>query len=442
MAENPPARELQGPHGDYYNADIVVELHHLGLVKALLDEREHRVPTQVVDRSDLLGLALLRLTDEGHAGEKSIEEHAADTIIGLLADKGEADRPDRDLDRFLRGLRAYFAEHYAGWTPTIGKNRLLGSVIGGGKISHGGGHEPVLADEPRDLADRSDEPGRGVRVGVLDTRVAHHPWTQGGWIARSQDVLAADGALRAVAGHATFVTGLVLRQAPGCVVEVRSVLSDENGRADAWSVAKGIVELGRSRPDVLNLSLFCRTDDDLPSLLLATAVERLDRDTMVVAAAGNHGREREADGTSRPTWPAALPHVIAVGSARSDKEPADTTPQRVPWVDVHSTGEDVVSTFLIGDVMPSLPEDEWRTGRYDEGTSHFDGFARWSGSSFAAAKVTGAIAARTIPGRVSARAAWASLLPAHVAGLPESRDPLTPFFLPLEGFEPPRQKGG
>jgi membrane-anchored mycosin MYCP len=442
MAENPPAKELQGPRGDYYNADIVVERQHLDLVMNLLDDPAHRVPAQVVRESDLLGLALLRLTDEEHAGEKSIDEYAADTIIGLLTDKGKFRDPDKPLDRFLSGLRAYFAERYAGWIPTIGKNRLLGSVVGGGKISHGGGDEPDQATEPQGLADRVDEPGRGVRVGVLDTHLAPHSWILGGWVARRQDVLVDAPARRAVAGHATFVTGLVLRQAPGCVVEVRSVLSDENGQADAWSVAEGIVELGRSGLDVLNLSLFCRTDDDLPSLLLATAIERLNPDTVVVAAAGNHGREKEADGTSRPTWPAALPHVVAVGSARSEGQPAETTPQRVPWVDVHSTGEGVVSTFLTGDVMPSLPEDEWQTEKHDEGTKQFKGFARWSGSSFAAAKVTGAIAARTIPGRMSARAAWTSLRPADPEGVQGSRDPLEPFFLPLEGFEQSPTKGG
>jgi hypothetical protein len=241
-----------------------------------------------------------------------------------------------------------------------------------------------------------------------------------------------------VAGHATFVTGLVLYQAPGCIVEVRKVLAPENGEADAWSVAEGIVELGRSGLDVLNLSLFCRTDDDREPLLLATAIDRLGPDTVVVAAAGNYGKETAEEDPSRPTWPAALPHVIAVGSATADMRPAATTPQHVPWVDVYSTGEDVVSTFLEGDVIPALPDDEWKTGRFSPNKETFAGYARWSGSSFAAAKVTGAIAARTALGRVPAQVAWAQLK----EELGVRRDPLTPLFLPRPGLDEPPDWAG
>ena len=435
-SDKPKPEPYTGPKGDFYNPDIVVAIEHLHLVKQVLDDPAHRVPTEEVDRSELLGLALLRLKAPEHSADQPLDEHAAATIIDRISDvtaRKEAEAAATPLDKFFRGLRAYFAANYAGWIPTIGKNRLAGNVAGGGKISHGGGEKPEFVAKPRDLDGRPADPGRGVRVGVLDTPMTAHPWLDGGWVARSSDELSVDRAPRAVAGHATFVTGLVLYQAPGCIVEVRKVLAPENGEADAWAVATGIVELGRSGLDVLNLSLFCRTDDDREPLLLSTAIERLNPDTVVVAAAGNYGKETGADKPSRPTWPAALPHVIAVGSATSELRPAATTPQHVPWVDVLSTGENVVSTFLHGAVIPALPDDEWKTGRYDTSTQDFEGYARWSGSSFAAAKLTGAIAAKTVPGRVPARVAWAMLK----QGAGVRHDPLTPLFLQLPGLDEP-----
>jgi len=60
-----------------------------------------------------------------------------------------------------------------------------------------------------------------------------------------------------VVGHATFVTGLILNQAPGATVEVRRVLEKKRtaGRGagqtveysgDCWTVAQHIVTLGSS----------------------------------------------------------------------------------------------------------------------------------------------------------------------------------------------------
>jgi hypothetical protein len=45
----------------------------------------------------------------------------------------------------------------------------------------------------------------------------------------------------------------------------------------------------------------------------------------------------------------------------------------------------------------------------EDGDQAYAGFAQWSGTSFAAASVSGAIAARTVPGQTSARQAWDAL---------------------------------
>jgi membrane-anchored mycosin MYCP len=209
------------------------------------------------------------------------------------------------------------------------------------------------------------------------------------------------------------------------------VLSNQNGRAESWDVAKKIVELGRTGLDVLNLSMVCYSEDDQPPLTLAAAIDRLDPEILVVAAAGNHGCERpdeeprsEKD-RRRPAWPAALDDVIAVGAAKQDGTAAPFTPGMAPWIDVLATGVDVESTYLRGLVKFDL------TGKNHE-TRLFEGSARWSGSSFAAALVSGAIAARTVPGRTPARAAWEALLhefPDHRGQEADGRQ--TPRSLPL-----------
>ena len=372
-----------------YAPDLVVAVEHTREVARALQGL--RVPVGDVEESPALGLSLLRLPDDG-AALADLPEEIARLVAARPATSG--DEPS-DLDRLLLGLRLHFAQRYAGWAPTIGKNRLLGEVLGGGKISHGGALAPAPSDQQPPA--RESRRGRGVRVGVLDTAIASHPWLAGGWVAAAGDVLLPAATNHAVAGHATFIAGLVLREAPGCVVAARRVLSDD-GSADSWTVSQEIVELGRDGLDVLNLSLFCHTEDGEAPLVLARAIERLPSETVVVAAAGNHGDDGQLADPRRPAWPAALDGVVAVGATDNAGKTAPFSPEDVPWVDVLAPGVDRVSTYLSGTVS------------FDGGgTDSFEGLARWSGTSFAAASVSGAIAARTTPGQVSARRAWEGL---------------------------------
>src|SRR5262249_53884426 len=154
--------------------------------------------------------------------------------------------------------------------------------------------------------------------------------------------------------------------------------------------AEAMITFADDNVDVLNLSLGCHTEDGAPCPLpLQRAVEVLSRTTVIVAAAGNH------NGLSYcklPTWPAALPGVLAVGAAEDryldpDRVPVPTffTP-RLPWVDCMAPGLALVSTYLKGSVKGYKEE--------------FEGYASWSGTSFAAAMVSGAIAKRMMPGEI------------------------------------------
>jgi subtilisin family serine protease len=428
---------LRGARSAYSRPELVVGYKHIDSVRSALDMLG--IGHVEVDRDYELGLGLLRLDDDRAAasvlGRRSASEASrepGEDLVGSTTEqrhstssgRTDTDRSATDLDACLTGLRRHFRKRYAGWAPLMGKNRMVGHVIGGGgKISHGGGG-PLMATKDR-LPKRDGSAGTGVRVGVLDTSMSSNAWLAGAWTSPPGEVLGQGAEVAEVAGHATFVAGLVLQQAPACVLEARSVLSNATGEADSWSVAKAIVQQAMTEPHVMNLSFVCYTEDGQAPLAMATAIERIDPDTVVVAAAGNHGDlgsrpddSEEAEQVSeeegrKPAWPAALDRVVAVGSADSAGELSPFTPHQVQWIDVLAPGDRVLSTFL-----------SYRVRGHVE---PFSGYARWSGTSFAAASVSGAIAARTKPGVTSPRQAWARLQ--EEAQQVPGRD--GPRFLPL-----------
>jgi membrane-anchored mycosin MYCP len=370
---------------------LIVATPECGEVRKLLDDLGVGSPR--VEDSSLLGLSRITLPDVRRlASDIGAKVRATAGAPALLAAPRDTDGP---IDDVLRGLRALFKVRHAGWSPRLAKNRLVGHLQGVGEISHGGTGDPVPATTAAWAGTaRATGPGAGVRVGVLDTAVDPHPWLGGGWAARLTDVVPAGQVPPYAGGHATFVAGLVLSQAPGAVLEVRQVLLGE--RTDSWAVANEIVLAGRRGLDVLNLSFVCYTEDGEPPFVLATAIDRLPTDLVVVAAAGNHGSHGEGSGCTQPAcaapaWPAALDDVVAVGAAVNAETFAPFSPV-APWVDLHTRGVDLTSTYL-----PRVHGDGGTTVEFP------DRFATWSGTSFAAALVSGAIAAGTEPGRVSAQ---------------------------------------
>ncbi|HEX8511213.1 MAG TPA: S8/S53 family peptidase, partial [Propionibacteriaceae bacterium] len=381
----------------YAPDELIVSLEHKTRVSDVLNHFE--IPWSEVESSPLLDLALMQVS----AGD----EHVASLISYVQGSAAAAEWRKHSplstgaepLDQVLWGLRGVFAEHYAGWSPSIGKNRFVGKVHGVGEVNHGGGGDPRAVEDGVPFAGRADSPGRGVRVGVLDTEIYPHPWITGGWVAPFDQTITGGEPAPYAQGHATFVTGLILSQAPGATVEVRGVL-DEEGKADSWSVAKAIVDIGRTGLDILNLSFVCYTEDGQPPMVLAAAIDRLDPETVVVAAAGNHGEAAEAgdpydEADARQAgWPAALDDVVAVGAVDKSGTPAPFTPD-APWVDMVALGVDVPSTYLPNAHEPGAAN----------GDTFKDAYAAWSGTSFAAALVSGALAAETVPGHVPARTA-------------------------------------
>jgi membrane-anchored mycosin MYCP len=394
---------------------LVVALPHLGLLLTALDEARERAASDpgrlyaTPQTSDVLDLALVTLPEP---------ERAATAL-------GDPDQSRPALDRILAAVRAGFGERYHGWTPLLGKNRILGQVHGrkkpgvsgaapAGEVSHGGGGAPRAVARPAWAGDPGAAPN-GVTVGLVDTAMCNHEYLTGAWTGPYPG--AGDGGpVPAETGHATFIAGLVRRYAPGAGLRVYPAL---DGTADGWTAAHQIVAAGRAGVDVLNLSFVCYTDDGAGPLLLATALQRLGRDTVVVAAAGNHGYL--TDGRARkPAFPAAFAEVVAVGA-----EGAPFSAQG-PWITATAPGTDLESTYLTGPV--SVWEDPDGDGPAPA-TRHekiFQGYARWSGTSFAAAVVSAMIAERTVPGRISAAEVAARLLAPAAEGKPVPLDPRTP----------------
>lgn len=225
---------------------------------------------------------------------------------------------------------------------------------------------------------------REVTVGIVDTGIDPHPWfAEHGWFAdchnEVRETLDADldYELDHQAGHGTFIAGVLMRHAPSARLRVERAL-ESDGVTDELKILRGLARLYRrvtgtgEQLDVLNLSLGGYTFDDRPSPLISEALARIGRSTVIVAAAGNHNSDR-------PFWPAALKNVIGVAALTRNQ----FTVERAPfsdygwWVDACAIGVDVSSTFVTFE---------------DEDGPDFQGYATWSGTSFAAPRVAGAIA--------------------------------------------------
>jgi Subtilase family len=179
----------------------------------------------------------------------------------------------------------------------------------------------------------------------------------------------ADQRIDPVAGHGTFIAGIIDRIVPSAVLEVYGLL---NGRGDAseTDIVATLNRIGQQTPPgaLVNLSFGGYTSVEMGAL--AEAVSKLQKNnTVVVASAGN-------DATCRPSYPAAFPGVVSVG-ALGPSGPAHFT-NYGPWVRACAPGVDVVSTFF-----------HWEPGPDD---GDLKDWVRWSGTSFAAPAVVGALA--------------------------------------------------
>lgn len=225
----------------------------------------------------------------------------------------------------------------------------------------------------------------GIRIAVLDTGWAqsHAPTGLPGLAVHDHggDRPDEDGDrfLDPAAGHGTFIAGVIEQAAPGCALELFAPLGSM-GDGSEHEIGTILVELAErpddQRPHLVNLSFGGYAPLGMDALAVAVGA-LVDAGTIVVASAGN-------DATCVPMYPAALDGVIGVGAIDDDGDPAPFT-NYGPWVRACAPGVDVTSIFFedFDGGEPSVAGAD---------PDAFAGWATWSGTSFAAPRVVGALA--------------------------------------------------
>jgi len=202
-----------------------------------------------------------------------------------------------------------------------------------------------------------------------------------------------DGRLDGISGHGTFIAGLIAHICPSAEltvvglrnqeVEITGLNPGEQSGLFGTEIAIARAMLLHSDTDVIQCGFAFPTLDDYPSLPFAAAMQVLTgpdaprEGIAVVAPAGN-------EESCRRYWPAALPDVIGVASTNRRRNARAWFSNWGQWCNCCTRGEDVFSTFIYWD---GPIEGEPLTD-----IEHFSGWARWDGTSFAAPKVSAAIA--------------------------------------------------
>jgi hypothetical protein len=352
-------------------------------------------------------------------------EHRPDKAAGFieLAGTGELDaRAVRDTLR-AEGLDAALAPQYEYLDYDPDSTTQFGGLPA--KEGHGTTRAGLLlvgvAPPPRSHGEIPA--GRRPVVAVLDTEVREHPWlgdgsgddafwrdaraVEDGWAPdfvvpeESADVRLSH------AGHGTFIAGIVRLLAPDARVLSVPVMQgngvvEEAHVLDAlrWLYERVTKAVNDGRPelfvDVVNLSFGRYQLDDRDSADTAPLREVLrklsSRGVQVVASAGNRPVETFV-------FPAAFGEaLVSVGARDPDGTPAAYT-STGPWVSVKAPGTSLVSALPRFDhTYWPLPEELDANGVPKGPDPNFQasGVGQWSGTSFAAAWVSGSLAAKLL----------------------------------------------
>ncbi|MFG2042386.1 S8 family serine peptidase [Dactylosporangium sp. NPDC048998] len=286
-----------------------------------------------------------------------------------------------DVARAARRVRVQ-AEAAGDIRVAAGPNHVFVSTA----FEHTGPYGPPRPAPPGALTAQDGTDGVGVLV--LDAGVwLNSPLPKDRYVTEDYESdadVGDDGIRDGDAGHANFVAGVMLGRSRRVQPRLMRIV-DTFGVCRESDLVAALRQAGDD--PIINLSLGGYTLDDRPPVLLTAALAGLltSGDRVVVAAAGNDGQH------DRPFWPAAYAGTSApwrrrvVAVAAHDGRRVCEWSNTGTWVTLVAPGADVVSTFVHHESFP-------------------DGWARWSGTSFAAPFVAAAIA-EALPAAGSARLA-------------------------------------
>ena len=379
-----------------------------GLLSALDQRRHEQRPGDGIIRFDYLPAAegfdtlLVRgellLTPESYGASTGQGGPPGATVRDLLASRGltETDVGCADLrGRVIRLTHPTMTgEELSGLARelrSLGHAAAVCNVTPTGPVSKAiGGPEPT-APPPGSTPD-GPCPGTPCRVAVIDTGITPELRADG-WLAAvprgdATDPLDAfptpggDGMLDLDAGHGTFVAGIIQQAAPDADIRVYRAV-DSDGIGGELEVACAMIRAVRDGAQIVNLSLGCQTQDDVPPIALQAAldviaeIEQQDgREVIIVAAAGNFGDER-------PCWPGAFDRVVSVAAVDASLAPVPWSSHGA-WVTCATVGEGQRSTFVPG--QEATPDGQ-HLSQFGQ-----DAWAVWSGTSFSAPQIAGALA--------------------------------------------------
>ncbi len=241
---------------------------------------------------------------------------------------------------------------------------------------------------------------RAINVAVVDTGINHQGRTDGWLSAIAEDgsnedpldvypvtreadghIQIGDGLLDVSAGHGTFVSGVIEQVDPLADIRVYRTM-DTLGWGTSEDIAMALIRAADDGADIVNLSLGTMTVDGLPPLAFTVALEIVQArhpGVLVVASAGNMGLDT-------PMFPAAMKGVVGVGALAADLTPARWSNYGF-WVDCSAVGVGVASTFVKGQEPPHTINGNVVNAQFGP-----DAWAIWSGTSFSAPQIAGAVA--------------------------------------------------
>ncbi|PNY80902.1 S8 family peptidase [Deinococcus koreensis] len=286
------------------------------------------------------------------------------SALGLGSSEPSASRytlPETQASGLRAGSRGLWSGGNGGWTKGPGALRA--------SPRNGRGWEQIDLADARLLASRL---GKGVKVAVIDTGVdLKHPALEGHLSPASEWKDYVDGdavpqemdSSAGAYGHGTGVAGIILQVAPeATILPIRVLRPDGSGdlsalvQAIGWAIDRGA--------DVINLSLGSDTTSAALSNMLGLATTR---GVFTVASSGNTGGQNVTYPAADTALKAAGTYLISVGSV-DGSDSLSSFSNYGKALDLLAPGENVVT---------AAPDSQ---------------IAAWSGTSFAAPQVTGALA--------------------------------------------------